>query len=84
MFIVSVLLTEPFAAGVAEDGFIPQVGANAGAGCTEQVKFTVLLNPFTEVSVTVAVVLPPGATELEVGAEADSEKVGAMKLALTD
>lgn len=81
---VSVLFTEPLAAGVAEDGLIAHVGANAGVGCTEQVKVTVLLNPFTEVSVTLAVVLPPGATELEVGAEADSEKVGAMKLALTD
>ena len=50
-------------------------GASAGAGCTEQLKETELLNAFSEVTVTVEVADCPRFSGLGVGADAVIEKL---------
>ena len=73
---VSVEVAEPFAAGVAEAGFNEHVGARVGAGSTEQVNCTSLLNPFVELTVTVDVAECPAATDVGDAAAAESKKSG--------
>jgi len=82
VLIVRVETTEPLAAGVVVAGFSEQVGGSVAAGCTEQVRLTALLNPFTDVSVTVDVTCCPAVIVLGVG-DADIEKVGVMMFAVT-
>jgi hypothetical protein len=62
--------------GVIEFGFREHCGACAGEGCTEQVRETELLNPFTPAAFTVAVELCPGLIGLGAGSDADIEKSG--------
>ena len=80
VLMVRVDFTEPLAAGVGDAGFREQVGADSGVGCTEHVRFTALLNAFTEVSVTLEVALVPAATAAGAGVEADIVKSGAVEV----
>src|SRR5712664_1725063 len=80
VWIVSVELAEPLAAGVTEAGFMAQVGASGGTGSTAQVKATVLLNPFTELSIMLEVELPPAFVVPGVSEDADIVKSGAVEL----
>ena len=64
MVIVSVEVAVPFAAGVTELVLNAQLGARDGAGDTEQVRFTALLNPFSDFTVIVELPDCPGFTEL--------------------
>jgi hypothetical protein len=73
---LSVEVADPLAAGVAEAGFNEHDGANAGAGSTEQVNCTSLLNPFVELMVTVEVAECPAAIEAGEAPAAESEKSG--------
>jgi hypothetical protein len=83
VLMLSVEFAEPLAAGVAVAGLSEHVGANLGDGSTEQVKVTTLLNPFTEVRVTVDIAPLPACTVLGATAEAESSKSGAVKVAVT-
>jgi hypothetical protein len=77
---VKVAVPEPFAAGVTELGLSAQVGARFMIGVTEQVRFTALLNPFAEETVTPDVALFPGATLGGLRGDADSAKSGAVEV----
>jgi hypothetical protein len=83
VLMLSIVVAEPLAAGVALAGFTEHVGANAGAGSTEQVKVTALLNPFTDVRVTVDVALFPAETVVGATGAADTSKSGAVNVAVT-
>jgi hypothetical protein len=63
--------------GVIEVGLTEHCGAWAGEGCTEQVRETELLNPFTPSAFTVAVELCPGLIGLGAGSDAERENSGA-------
>ncbi len=80
---VSVEVTEPSAAGVADFGFKEHAGAKLGDGCTEQANETALLNPPVDVAVTVEVADCPGMTVPGAGAAASREKSGVTKVANT-
>ena len=74
--------TEPLAAGLTEVGLIEHVGGSNPAACTEQLSETELAKSFIEPTVTVTVSLCPALSGL--GLEVESEKSGAVKVAVTD
>jgi hypothetical protein len=74
--------TDPLAAGVTEVGLIEHVGGSIPSACTEQLSATELVKLFTETTVTVTVSLCPGLSGF--GVEVESEKSGAIKVAVTD
>ena len=70
--------------GVIELGLREHCGACVGEGCTEQVRETALLNPFTPSAFTVAVELCPGLIGLGAGFVAETENSGVRsKVAVT-
>jgi hypothetical protein len=74
--------TLPLAAGVTEVGLTEQVGGSKPSACTEQLSETELAKLLIELTVTVATSLWPGLSGL--GEEVETEKSGAMKVAVTD
>ena len=64
------------APGVTEFGLIEHCGANAGMGDTEHTRETVLLNPLTAFTFTVAVEDCPETTGLGTGDDPESANVG--------
>jgi hypothetical protein len=74
--------TLPLAAGVTEGGLMEHVGGSIPKACTEQLSETEFAKLLIELTVTVAVSLCPGLSGL--GEEVESEKSGAMNVAVTD
>ena len=83
VLILSIVVAEPLTAGVAEVGFSEHVGANATDGSTLQENCTSLLNPPTELMVTVELAECPADTEAGDGAPAESEKFGGLVFSTT-
>jgi len=83
VLIVSVEFSDPFPGRVADVGFSEHVGANGGAGSTEHVSATALLNPSLDVSATVDVALFPAGIALGASGEAATAKSGATNVAVT-
>jgi hypothetical protein len=80
---VRIELREPSTGGVSEEGLNEHAGASAGAGLTEHVSWTALVNPPTEVILTVEVADCPATIEAGTGPAADAEKSGVVKVAVT-
>jgi hypothetical protein len=81
---VVVMVNVAGVAGLIEFGFREHCGACAVVGCTEQVRETALLKPFTPSAFTVAVELCPGLIGSGAGSDAERENSGVRsKLAVT-
>jgi len=72
----------PLAAGFTVVGLIEHVGGSRPVACTEQVSETGLAKPFIDPKVIVETPLCPGLRGF--GDEAETEKSGDIKLAVTD
>ena len=73
---VVLMVTVAGVPGLTELGAIEHCGANEGSGETEQEREAELLNPFTELTFTVAVDDCPAMTGLGVSEDPDSANMG--------
>src|SRR5947207_10611074 len=83
VLMLSVVVAEPLAAGVAEVGFSEHVGAKAADDCTLQENCTSLLNPPLELIVTVELAECPADTDAGDSAPLESEKFGRLVFSTT-
>jgi hypothetical protein len=74
--------TEPLAGGLTEVGLMEHVGGSNPRACTEQLSDTLLAKLLIDPTVMVASPLCPGLSGL--GLDVESEKSGAVKVAVTD